>query len=202
MTISRRHLFIAGALTLIGTGLAVSAWASPEAARTFITQLGKETVEVLQRPDPAPRKAEKMEAILRRGLDFQTIGRFVLGRFWNTASPQQREEYLKVFTDFVAKSYSRRLAEEATVNGFNITSLRDLGEGDSLVQTEITRPSGPPLKYEWRVRHGSGGTKIVDVIVEGVSLLTTQRADFTSVAGQRGVDGLIASLRDKVAALQ
>src|SRR5690606_38767541 len=145
-----------GALTLIGTGLAVSAWASPEAARTFITQLGKETVEVLQRPDPAPRKAEKMEAILRRGLDFQTIGRFVLGRFWNTASPQQREEYLKVFTDFVAKSYSRRLAEEATVNGFNITSLRDLGEGDSLVQTEITRPSGPPLKYEWRVRHGSG----------------------------------------------
>jgi phospholipid transport system substrate-binding protein len=205
MTISRRSLFIAfiaGALALIGSGIAVSAWAAQDAARNFITQLGKETVAALERPDPAPQKAAKMEDILRRGLDFQTIGRFVLGRFWTTASPQQRDEYLKAFTDFVAKSYSRRLAEEAAVSGFNITSIRDLGEGDYLVQTEITRPSAAPLNYEWRVRDGNGGARIVDVIVEGVSLLTTQRADFTSVAGQRGIDGLIASLRDKAAAIR
>jgi phospholipid transport system substrate-binding protein len=178
------------------------AHASADTARNFIAELGKQTVAVLQRPDPAPQKAAKMEDILRRGFDFQTIGRFVIGRYWNTATPQQREEYLKVFTDFVAKSYSRRLAEEATVTGFNITNLRDLGEGDYLVQTAITRPSGAPLNYEWRVRDAGGQPKIVDVIVEGVSLLVTQRSDFTSVAGQSGIDGLIANLRNKVAALQ
>jgi phospholipid transport system substrate-binding protein len=83
------------------------------------------------------------------------------------------------------------------VSGFNITNLRDLGEGDYLVQTAITRPSAPALNYEWRVRDSGNSTKIVDVIVEGVSLLVTHRSDFTSVASQNGIDGLIASLRDK-----
>lgn len=202
MSFSRRHLLIAAALVPVAGSLPVSAWASQDAARAFITQLGKETVAVLQRSDPPPQKAARMEDILRRGFDFPTIGRFVLGRFWNTASPQQRDEYLKVFTDFVAKSYSRRLADEATVSGFNITGLRDLGEGDYLVQTAITRPSAAPLNYEWRVRDSGGGVKIVDVVVEGVSLLVTQRSDFTSLAGQNGVDGLIASLRDKAAAIR
>lgn len=203
MTFSRRALLsTAAALALVAAmpRLAAAA-AGAEAARAFITQLGKETVDALQRSDPAPQKAAKMEDILRRGFDFETIGKFVLGRYWTSASPQQREEFLKVFTDFVSKSYSKRLAEEASVNGFNITNMRDLGEGDFLVQTAITRPSGPALNYEWRVREGSNGIKIVDVIVEGVSLLVTQRSDFTSVAGQNGIDGLIATLRNKVAAL-
>jgi phospholipid transport system substrate-binding protein len=199
MTLPRRLLLIAGASVPLCGLLGTSVSASQESARAFITQLGKETVAVLQTPDPPPQKAAKMEGILRRGLDFQSIGRFVLGRYWNSATQQQRDEYMKVFTDFVAKSYSRRLAEEATVSGFNITNIRDLGEGDSLVQTTITRPSGPPLNYEWRVRDSGGNVKIVDVVVEGVSLLVTHRSDFTSVAGQNGVDGLIASLRDKTA---
>jgi phospholipid transport system substrate-binding protein len=198
MTLSRRLLLIAGAAVPL-CGLTGVAWASQESARAFITQLGKETVAVLQQKDAPPQKAAKVEDILRRGFDFPTIGRFVLGRYWNSATPQQRDEYIKVFTDFVAKSYSRRLAEEAAVSGFNINSIRDLGEGDFLVQTAITRPSAAPLNYEWRVRDGSGGTKIVDVVVEGVSLLVTQRSDFTAVASQNGVDGLIASLREKAA---
>ena len=97
---------------------------------------------------------------------------------------------VKKIADWVAQIARERLDE-----------IIDLGEGDFLVQTAITRPSGPALNYEWRVREGSNGIKIVDVIVEGVSLLVTQRSDFTSVAGQNGIDGLIATLRNKVAAL-
>jgi phospholipid transport system substrate-binding protein len=202
MVLSRRFLLAAlPALALIG-GMPSPAQASAESARAFITELGKETVATLQRSGSATQKAAKMEDILRRGFDFQTIGRFVLGRYWNTATPQQREEYLKVFTDFVAKSYSRRLAEEATITAFNITNVRDLGEGDYLVQTSIARPSGAPLNYEWRVRDRGGNPKIVDIIIEGVSLLVTQRSDFTSVAGQSGIDGLTANLRDKAAAIR
>jgi phospholipid transport system substrate-binding protein len=200
MTISRRSLLVSAAAIPLAVGAPSLGLASQEAARSFITQLGKETVEILQSKDAPAQRAARMEDVLRRGLDFETIGRFVLGRHWNTASPQKREEFIAVFTDFVAKSYSRRLAEEATIDGFNITGVRDLGEGDALVQTQITRPSGAPLSYEWRVRTAQGKTKIVDVVVEGVSLLITHRSDFTSVIGQSGLDGLIRSLRDKAAA--
>jgi phospholipid transport system substrate-binding protein len=198
MMISRRTLLAVTATLPLAAGIQRTAIASPDTARTFITQLGKETVDVLQSKDPAAR-ATGMENVLRRGFDFQAIGRFVLGRYWTTATPPQREEFIAAFTDFVSKSYSRRLAEEANVNGFNITNVRDLGEGDYLVQTAIMRPGAPPLNYEWRVRQGEGGVKIVDVVVEGVSLLVTQRSDFTSVAGRDGMDGLIRSLREKAA---
>jgi phospholipid transport system substrate-binding protein len=199
MTISRRSL-VTAAIFLSVFGLPSVGHASADAARAFITQLGKETVDTLQNKGDPAKRAAQMEDILRRGFDFNAIGRFVLGRHWNTATPQQREEFLKAFTDFVSKSYSRRLAEEATINGFNITNMRDLGEGDFLVQTAITRPTGAPLSYEWRVRTAQGNTKIVDVIVEGVSLLITQRSDFSSVIGQSGLDGLIKSLKDKAMA--
>lgn len=196
--ISRRTLLAVTATLPLLAGIERTALASQDTARAFITQLGKETVDILQSKDPAAR-ATGMENVLRRGFDFRAIGRFVLGRYWTTATPPQREEFLTVFTDFVSKSYSRRLAEEANINGFNITNIRDLGEGDYLVQTAITRPGGPPLNYEWRVRQGESGVKIVDVVIEGVSLLVTQRSDFTSVAGRDGMDGLIRSLREKAA---
>ncbi len=199
MTIFRRTLLTIAAALVIAAGLPSTGHATQDSARAFVTQLGKETVDILQSKD-APQRAARMEDLLRRGFDFNTIGRFVLGRHWNTASPQQREAFLAAFTDFVSKSYSRRLAEEANINGFNITNIRDLGEGDFLVQTAITRPTGAPLSYEWRVRTTQGNTKIVDVVVEGVSLLITQRSDFASVISQNGLDGLTASLKEKAAA--
>jgi phospholipid transport system substrate-binding protein len=192
---------------LIAAAIAASAFAAlsdragatPDAARGFITELGKETVEILQAQESAPAKASKLEAVFRKGFDFATIGRFVLGRHWNTISPQQREDFLKAFTDFVTKSYSRRLAEEATISGFDITNLRDLGENDYLVQTVIKRPGAPSLNYEWRVRQGQAGVKIVDIVVEGVSLLVTQRSDYTSAIQHGGIEALTRNLREKAA---
>ncbi|HEX6978302.1 MAG TPA: ABC transporter substrate-binding protein [Alphaproteobacteria bacterium] len=173
-----------------------SADASPQAARAFIDELGNEAIGILQSEQPASAKAERLEEVFRRGFDFEAIGRFILGRYWNTASAQQRKEFLAAFTDFVTRSYARRLADE-TVSGFNITNVRDLGDGDYLARTEILRGNSAPLNYEWRVRQTDNGMRIVDIIIEGVSLLVTQRSDFTSVVQREGMDGLIRTLRAK-----
>ena len=73
-----------------------------------------------------------------------------------------------------------------------------MGKIDAVVVTEISRPSGPPLVAGWRVRGGAGTYKILDVIVEGVSMLATQRSEFASVVRSQGVDGLIEVLRVQV----
>jgi len=197
MRLSRRTLAATAAAAMMTLALPEAARARPDAARAFITELGKETMAILQSQDPVSAKASRLEEVFRKGFDFATIGRFVLGRHWNTVSPQQREAFLKAFTNFVTKSYSRRLAEEATIDGFNITNLRDLGENDYLVQTVITRPNAPSLNYEWRVRQGESGVKIVDIVVEGVSLLVTQRSDYTSAIQRNGIDGLTRTLQEK-----
>ncbi|HEY8534837.1 MAG TPA: ABC transporter substrate-binding protein, partial [Vicinamibacterales bacterium] len=174
-----RRFFLALLAAALAAGLFPRpADASPQAARAFINDLGNEAIGVLQSDQPTSVKAERLEEIFRRGFDFVAIGRFILGRHWNTASAQQRQDFLEAFTDFVTRSYARRLADE-TVSGFNITNLRDLGDGDYLARTEIMRGNSAPLNYEWRVRQTENGMRIVDIIIEGVSLLVTQRSDFT-----------------------
>lgn len=196
MKLSKRTLLMgAGALSIFAV-LPLRVHASVAAARGFVTDLGNEAVSILQSSDPPNQKAQRLEDLFRRGFDFEAIGRFVLGRFWTNATPQQRSNFLSAFTDFVTQSYAQRLSGE-TVSGFTITNIRDLGEGDYLVQTAIARPNSPQLNYDWRVRQSSNGMKIVDIIIEGVSLLVTQRADFTSVASREGIDGLTRTLRQK-----
>jgi phospholipid transport system substrate-binding protein len=195
-TVPTRRSFLAGAIAALMTTAADRAHASPATARAFITDLGNETVSILQSHQPSAERAFRLENLFRRAFDFRAIGRFVLGRYWNTANPQQREEYLRAFTDYVTKSYADRLADEQ-VTGFEITSVRDLGQNEYLVQTQIGRPTGAALNYGWRVRQTSGGPRIVDIIVENVSLLVTHRSDFTSVAQREGIEGLTQSLRTK-----
>lgn len=195
MLLTRRSVLLGAAVLVAAIGPA-RAQGAADAARRFVNDLGREAVSILQASDAKTAKASRLEDLFRRGFDFEAIGRFVLGRYWTTATPAQRQAFLAAFTDFVTRSYAQRLSGE-TVTGFAIASIRDLGEGDFLVQTGITRPNSAQLNYEWRVRQGANGMKITDIIVEGVSLLVTQRADFTSVAQRDGIDGLTQTLRQK-----
>ena len=68
------------------------------------------------------------------------------------------------------------------------------GAKDILVHTRIDRPSEPAIEAPWRVRGQDGRRHIIDVMVEGVSMAVTQRAEFKSVIRRHGIDGLIQIL--------
>lgn len=169
------------------------AYAAVDDARNLVTRLGNEAVTVLQSQAPLADREKRLQALFRDGFDLDFIGRFVLGQYWNRATSVQRDEYRRVFRDFVTQTYARQLAGE-TVTRFAIVSANENSDHDVIVETLIERPKGPPLKYGWRVRDD----KVIDIFVEGVSLLVSKRDDFTSVAQREGIDGLIASLRQKV----
>ena len=95
------------------------------------------------------------------------------------------------------RTYTRRLGGYSG-QVFKITKAEPMGKIDALVVTEIGRPSGPPLVAGWRDRGGAGVYKILDVIVQGVSMLATQRSEFASVVRSQGLDGLIEVLRVQV----
>ena len=75
-----------------------------------------------------------------------------------------------------------------------VVSEQAAGEKDILVHTRIDRPSGPPIEAHWRVRSKDGNQRIIDVMVEGISMAVTQRAEFRSVIKRHGIDGLIQIL--------
>jgi phospholipid transport system substrate-binding protein len=175
------------------------AHADTNKANVFIETLGSEVIGMLSDPvlSEEDRVAE-FRRLLVNGFDLRTIGRFVLGRHWRRATPAERGEFEQLFEDYIVASYAARLGR---YQGETLTvgATRDDGNGDKLVGTEIVPREGPAARVEWRVRAIAGNYKIIDVVVEGVSMVITQRSEFASVIQRSGgqVAGLLTELRKR-----
>jgi phospholipid transport system substrate-binding protein len=188
-------------LTLsIGQSARAGQQASPDEAAKFVETLGNKAVVILESNTggvPEKRQAA-LRDLIRDGFDLELTSQFVLGKFWNKASPDQREEFQDLFTRYLLNSYARHLssfrADTLTIVGSN-----PAGERDILVETSIENGEGA-VKAVWRVRSDQPEYKIIDVSVDGVSLALTQRREFAAVVNRKGLDGLLRLLRQKVSA--
>lgn len=177
--------------------------ARAETPDAFIDQFASEAITVLS--DAATTdtiRARSFRRFLTAKFDIDLVSRFVLGRHWHGASEAQRAEYRALFEDYIVETYARRLG---AYNGETLTvrGVRAVGRKDQAVDTLLHRPSGAPVQIAWRLRaQKDGGWRIIDLVVEGISLAVTQRSDFAAVIQQSGnnVAGLIATLRDRIAA--
>lgn len=179
-----------------GTARAAGEDGSPAA---FIESLANKAIAALT-TDSVPRSERivRFRKLLNEHFAVRTIGRWVLGRYWNKATDAERQEYFKLFENLIVNTYVDRFT---TYSGEQLTIVKTVPatESDVLVQSEITRPKGSqPVSVTWRLRTMDGHFKIVDVIVEGVSMGQTQRAEFASVIRRSGgtVEGLLAKLRE------
>jgi phospholipid transport system substrate-binding protein len=173
-------------------------WVAPAQAKgdasSFVQQLGNRAIGVLQDDGSTLAQREAMfRDILVEGFDLNLIGRFVLARYWKKASEEQQANYLRAFGEFIVRKYSAMLGGYAG-EVFTVVSEQPSGDKDVMVLTRIDRPSGPPIETHWRVRGKDGEQRIIDVLVEGINMAMTQRAEFKSVVKRHGIDGLIQIL--------
>ncbi|HEY5598210.1 MAG TPA: ABC transporter substrate-binding protein [Kiloniellales bacterium] len=196
---------IAAAAIALVVGLDAPAGAraqtSPQEAARFVEALGSQAVTLLAaaKSEKPAKKQDALRNLVRESFNLDLTSQFVLGKFWNQATPQQRTEFKDLFTEYLLTNYVRHLgtfkAETLTIVGSHT-----VGDQDALVETSIESADGTTNPV-WRVRAGEDGKyKIIDVSVDGVSLALTQRREFASVVNRRGLDGLLDLLREKLAA--
>ena len=184
------------AFVLIAAALAPAALAAADPA-AVINNLGNRALEVLGKNATPAQRAARFQELFRADFDVPGIARFVLGRYWKTATPEQQEEFVKLFEDYIALVYSAQLAAYSGET-LKVTGSRPGPEG-AIVASEIVRPASPPVKVEWHLTDRNGAYKINDVSVDGISMAVTQRSEFAAVIQRSGgqVQGLIAQLREK-----
>ena len=194
----RRSLLTAAFIVLAGAlapAIPAAAAADPAAV---ISNLGSRALEVLGKNAPQSQRVARFRELLREDFAVPEIARFVLGRYWNVATEEQRAEFVKLFEEYIALAYSTRLAEY-TGETFKVTGSRPDADG-AVVSSQILRPAGAaPVKVDWRLIGRNGVYKISDVSVDGISMAVTQRSEFASVIQHNGgqVQGLITMLREK-----
>ena len=172
-------------------------FAAPPKEAQFISALSLKMLEVLQSLDATvDERQSTFEAILVENFDLPRIGQLALGRYWRYANATQKAEYLALFPGYLVQSYTVLVAAY-TDERFEVGRVEAASGKDAAVHSKVLRTSGPAIHVTWRVRRSRDGLKVVDVSVEGISMVITKRAEFSSVARKRGVDGVLRRLRSR-----
>jgi ABC-type transporter MlaC component len=134
-----------------------------------------------------------LAGLMLRYLSIGAIGRAILGKYWQKATAEQRKAYMELFPKYIAKFYAIQLSDYSGET-FAVIGSRAVSEG-IVVNAEINRPGGEPMKLDFMVANTEEGLKVADIKVEGVSLVITKRSEFAEVVTEKGIDGLIQAMR-------
>jgi phospholipid transport system substrate-binding protein len=131
--------------------------------------------------------------------DFTEMTRLAVGRPWREATPEQKKRLEENFSALLVNTYTAALTR--TVAADKTVEVKPLqagaGDKDVTVKSQVKGGGGQPLEIDYRMTKEDQGWKVIDVIVENVSLVTTYRGTFAQEVQQGGIDGLIKSLEDK-----
>ena len=127
-------------------------------------------------------------------VDTQFAAQLVLGRYWRTATPQQRQRFVNAFYHSMLNNYGTAIVE-FTSNTLKVYPTRmSPGSQNATVRTEMARTSGPPVNVNYYMHMTPDGWKAWDVIIDGVSYVKSYREDFGSQIAQQGIDAVINRL--------
>jgi phospholipid transport system substrate-binding protein len=147
----------------------------------------------LLRTDPA-YVHRLVDRLLLPNLDFSRVAALVLGPHWREASPSQRQAFEREFKTLLIQTYASALDRLSTWELRYPPMRLDPGQTRALVRTELRQAGGAFVAVDYRMAVKGDRWVAYDVLVEGVSLLSSYRAQFTEIARRRGIDGLLAEL--------
>jgi phospholipid transport system substrate-binding protein len=178
--------------------LAGAARADEQTPSQVVDGLASQVLPILQDSSlSAEQKRRRVEEIAYRAMDFNTLSKLVLARNWSKFSPAQQVEFEQEFKRHLSVTYGNN------IENYNNEKVQILGErpearGDVTVQTKILRGGhSADVVVDYRLRQRDGQWKIIDVIVENVSLVSNFRSQFQDIVANGGPDRLIALLKEK-----
>ncbi|MFM8410212.1 MAG: phospholipid-binding protein MlaC [Alphaproteobacteria bacterium] len=191
------------ALTLAVATLALAVAATPARAATpneTIDRVSSRVIEILKDKalDSATRR-RRVEDVAYGAFDFDVVSKLVLARNWATLTPEQQKRFVDEFKQHLSVTYGKNLdsyANEKVV----LLGDREEARGDWSVKTKIARGGGSDdilVDYRLRKPPGSDDWKIIDVTIEGVSLVANFRSQFQEIMASGGADRMLALLAEK-----
>lgn len=178
-----------------------SARANLQSYQEFVKNVGNDIVKILaDRGSNLDERRERFRAVLKTNFDIRSIGRFVLARHWRTLNDEQRSRFLNLFENALVENYASQF-DNYNNESLEVKGARGSKEGGVIVQTEVIRPQGgKPLNVDWKVFHTKDGSyKILDIVIDGVSLSNTQRSTYAAtIQNNNGrIEALLESMEDK-----
>jgi len=159
----------------------------------FVQSTVNRASEVLAKNISKEDKINELKLIAKDTVDIRGIGFYTLGSFRKNLSENQKNEYLDLFEDYFLKSFSSRLSEYTNPK-IEVQNKKVLSKNYTIVNSLLVGTSErPEVKIDWRIYTKNPNNPLIrDLIIEGLSLVRTQKEEFASILNSN--DGEINSL--------
>jgi len=143
---------------------------------------------------PEQRRAE-VRKIAEGIFDYPDTARRALGPHWSARSPQEQQEFAKLFADLLDRAYVSKIE---LYQGERVRYVGETADGDeATVKTVIATKKSSDIPVDYRMHRKDGRWLVYDVIIEGVSLVSNYRTQFNKVVQTESYDALVQRLRAK-----
>ncbi len=164
-----------------------------QAAEQMLAELREHDSELRSNPE---QLYALVEEVLVPHVDLDVVSRWVLGKYWRTASPDQRALFAKEFKGMLIRFYSSALLEYADFRFRFHTPRMKKDARRVLVRSEVMRSGGAPHSVNYSLIRRKGEWKVYDVTIDGVSVVTTYRSSFAEEIRRGGLDSLLRKMAD------
>lgn len=170
-------------------------------AEKFVQKMTNEGVEqIINANITKAEKETRFKKLFNDSLDLDFIGKYVLGRYWRTATPTQRKDFINTYRELNTQIWSNRFDEFKGKNFVFKGTTPSSSNNQVFVNTVVPMDQGEPATVVWRVKQDGNNFKIIDIIIEKVSLTMANRNEYTAFIKNNGgnVDTLINNLKTKL----
>jgi phospholipid transport system substrate-binding protein len=188
-------------MVLLGL-VTAQAWAAEQSPEELVKQTSDRMLNKLREEkqvikDNPERIYELVNQIVLPHFDFEYMSQLVVGKYWRRATPQQRQDFTEQFKQLLVRTYATSL-NEYTDQKLNFLPFRQGSDPDQAeVDTEVEQPGGFPIPIDYKLHRNSNEWKVFDVVIDDVSLVTNYRTSFAQEIREKGLDGLIETLKKR-----
>ena len=178
------------------------AWAAAKPPREVVEDTSARMLSALRQNYAALKQDSSqiyglVDQIVLPNFDFELMSRWVLGRAWQQATPEQRRRFTEEFRTLLVRTYAKALLEYANEE-VRVPPQPGAVEGnEATIRTEVRLKAGQPIQINYSMHLGNDAWKVYDVTVDGVSLVTNYRGTFASQIRNSGIDAVIADLQQR-----
>lgn len=169
---------------------------------TLVRQTSERMLTVLKqqhdviKSEPA-RLYGLVDDIVLPHFDFERMARWVLGKNWRQATPEQQQRFVVEFRNLLVRTYGTALLEYNDEEVRFLPLRMSAGAEEVTVRTEIQQPGGLPIPINYSMYRRADGWKVYDVVIDGISLVSNYRTDFSAQIRSGGIDALIVRIAER-----
>lgn len=189
---------IATFMSLSVAGVQAATSSATDVVRSTASQVLERIKSEKQQLNEHPERVYDMvNELVIPHFDFASMSKWVLGKNWRKATDDERLQFTDEFKTLLVRTYAKALLEYSDQEIKYLEELNSTKSNLVVVKTEISQSGSSSIPINYRMHVSGGGWKVIDVAVDGVSLVSTYRGEFASHIRKNGISNLIAKLAER-----